>query len=288
MADASTDRAQARAAAHRTQSSAGWLDTHYAACEPEYAAMLRWVGLETGWRVLDAGCGSGSYLPLLAELVGASGRVTAFDLQQSNLDAVAQRLSSTAAPCAVEMRLGSVEALPFQDGAFDAVWCANTTQYFDDAQLPAVLAELRRVVRPGGLVAVKDVDMTLARLYPADPFLITRLSQASVTGEGVASESIGSLRGRVLRRCLERAGLTQVRQQTLLIERWAPLTTVERTLWQEWMALFARLAEERGVPEADLPIWRRLADPDAAENPINAPDFYCCEGQVVCVGVAPR
>ena len=38
---------------------AGWLGTHFEACRPEYEAMLRSVGLQPGWRVLDAGCGSG-------------------------------------------------------------------------------------------------------------------------------------------------------------------------------------------------------------------------------------
>jgi ubiquinone/menaquinone biosynthesis C-methylase UbiE len=287
VSESSADRSAAHAAAHQTQSSAGWLDTHFAACAPEYAALLRWVELQPGWRVLDAGCGSGSYLALLAEAIGPSGQLTALDLQQANLDTVAARLAATPLPCPIALRPGSVGALPFADGSFDAVWCANTTQYFADDGLPAVLAELRRVVRPGGVVAVKDVDMTLARLYPADPFLLTRLSQASVQGADVAPESIGSLRGRVLRRWLERAGLHNVRQQTLLIERWAPLAPDERTLWTEWMALFARLAVERGVPNADQPIWRSLADADAPDNPINAADFYCCEGQVVCAGVVP-
>ncbi|HEY7908831.1 MAG TPA: hypothetical protein VIC60_08140, partial [Thermomicrobiales bacterium] len=41
-----------------------WLDVHFEASRPEYEAMLRSVGLQPGWHVLDAGSGSGSYLPL--------------------------------------------------------------------------------------------------------------------------------------------------------------------------------------------------------------------------------
>ena len=51
--------------------ASGWLDTHFEACRPEYEAMLDSVGIEPGWRVLDAGCGSGTYLPLLTKLEGA-------------------------------------------------------------------------------------------------------------------------------------------------------------------------------------------------------------------------
>src|SRR5689334_666040 len=39
--------------------SAGWLDAHYETCRLEYEALLRSVGIEPGWRVLDAGCGGG-------------------------------------------------------------------------------------------------------------------------------------------------------------------------------------------------------------------------------------
>src|SRR4051812_35021645 len=58
---------------------AGMLDTHFEAARPEYEAMLRSAGLQLGWHVLDAGCGGGSFVPLIAEAVGPTGHVTAFD-----------------------------------------------------------------------------------------------------------------------------------------------------------------------------------------------------------------
>jgi ubiquinone/menaquinone biosynthesis C-methylase UbiE len=266
---------------------AGWLDAHVEACRPEYEAMLSSVGIEPGWRLLDAGCGSGSYLPLLAELVGRSGYVAAVDLASDNIALVEKRLAGWDLPCPVEARTASLEALPYPDDAFDAVWCANTTLHFGNEELPSVLAELRRVVRPGGLVAVKDLDTNLLRLYPADPFLIFHLSEAGLRAERGTAESIGSLRGRELRRWLERSGLTEVWQRTTLIERWAPLRTVERQFFGDWLAYLAGLAEERGVPEADLTVWRSVRDPDAPDHLLDHPEFYACEGQVVAVGRVP-
>lgn len=266
---------------------AGWLDTHFEACRPEYEAMLASVGIEPGWRVLDAGCGSGSYLPLLAGIVGPYGSVHAVDLAPDNVAFVEERLSRWDLPCPVEARAASLGALPYPDGAFDAVWCANTTLHFGDEDLPSVLAELRRVVRPGGLVAVKDVDTNLLRFYPADSFLVFRLSESGLRAERVAAESRGSLRGRELRRWLERSGLTGVWQRTTLIERWAPLRPVERQFFGEWLAYLAGLAEERKVPEADLATWRSVRDPAAMDHLLDHPEFYACEGQVVSVGRAP-
>jgi hypothetical protein len=50
-----------------------WLDVHFVTARPEYEAQLRAVGIRPGWRVLDAACGSGAFLPWLAELVGRPG-----------------------------------------------------------------------------------------------------------------------------------------------------------------------------------------------------------------------
>ena len=265
-----------------------WLDTHYEACRPEYDAMLRSVGLEAGWRVLDAGCGSGSLLPVAAELVGPSGHIVALDVAPENVALVSERAAAGHFPCPVEPKVGSLLELPFPDAAFDAVWCGNVLQYFSDADLPLVLAQLRRVVRPGGLVAVKDVDMQLVRLHPADPFLLSHLSEVSVRDTTLGPESRGALRARELRRWLERAGLRDVWQRTTLIERWAPLRPVELRLWTDWLAFLAGLAEQRGVPEEDLPVWRSLKDPGSPDHILNHPEFYSCEGQVVAVGRVPE
>jgi len=267
--------------------AAAWLDIHSTACAPEYEEMLRLVGLRPGWHVLDAGCGGGSSLPLLTRLVGPAGRVAALDLNAENISVLRKRLAAWHLPCPVFPEVGNVLALPYPDASFDALWSANVTQYFSDEELPMVLKEFQRVVRPGGLVALKDVDMQLMRVYPAGPFLFSHLSEKSVRGSTATAQSQGSLRGRELRRWLERAGMEKVWQRTLLIERWAPLQPVERQLFAEWFAYLAGVAEERGVPEEDLATWRRLADPNVPEYLVDAPDFYACEGQVVAVGQVP-
>jgi len=265
-----------------------WLDVHYAACTPEYEEMLCLVGLRPGWHVLDAGCGGGSYLPLLSRLVGPMGRVAAIDLSSENIGVVRERLSAWRLPCPIFPEVGNLLALPYPDNSFDALWSANATQYFSDEELPMVLEEFQRVVRPGGLVAIKDVDMQLMRVYPADPFLFSHLSEKSIRGSNATAQSQGSMRGRELRRWLECAGLEQVWQRTIMIERWAPLRPIERQLFVEWFAYLAQLAEERGVSEEDLTIWRRLGDPGTPDYLVDSPDFYACEGQVVAVGHVPE
>ena len=105
--------------------SAAFLDVHFEACRPEYEAMLRSVGLQPGWRVLDAGCGSGSYLPLIAEAVGPAGAIAALDLAPENLAIVERRAADWGHATPIEARVGPLLTLPYADDAFDAVWCAN-------------------------------------------------------------------------------------------------------------------------------------------------------------------
>jgi SAM-dependent methyltransferase len=265
-------------------SAAGWLDAHFEACRPEYEAILRSVGIEPGWRVLDAGCGGGNFLPLLAGLVGPGGTVAAVDLAPDNVEAVRARLGSLDLPCPVTVEVGSLLRLPFPDAHFDAAWCANVLMYLDDAELLAALAELRRVVRPGGLIAAKEQDLGLGRLHPAPAALSWRLTEAVGAVEGYIA---GGLRSCALRVWMARAGLADVRQRAALIERWAPLRPVERQFLAQALDLWAGAAARYGTPPADQAAWRRLADPASADYLLDQPDLYFSEGHVVATARVP-
>ena len=262
-------------------SSSSWLDAHFASCRSEYEALLDAAApLQPGMSVLDAGCGSGSYLPTLRERIGGSGYLIGLDLSEANVQ------------CALENDAGkndgavagSVVALPFRDGSFDAIWCANTVQYFADRELPALFSEFHRILRPDGIVAIKDVDMTGFRISPAPAFLGLHRGEAAVTGPGVAPQSHGSLRGRELRRWLELAGLVEVTQTSMLIERWGPLEGADLQFWSEWLPYLAAVAEARGVPPEDMEVWRSVATPSLARAFVRRPDFYGCEVQVAASG----
>src|SRR5262245_5417724 len=62
------------------QSDAPWLDAHFQTARPEYEEALGFVGIQAGWTVLDAGCGSGGYVPIICAQTGPAGRVSALDL----------------------------------------------------------------------------------------------------------------------------------------------------------------------------------------------------------------
>jgi arsenite methyltransferase len=151
--------------------SANWLDLHFEASRSQYECMIRSVGIQLGWAVLDAGCGGGSFVPLINELVGANGSIAAFDLAPENVELVRKRIAAQEFSCTVEPRQGSLLRLPYANGAFDAVWCANVSQYLTDTEFATMLNEFRRVTRPGGLVAIKEFDTTAQYWGPMEPFL---------------------------------------------------------------------------------------------------------------------
>ena len=162
----------------QTGTEIGFLDAHFEACRPQYEAILHSVGLQPGWRVLDAGCGSGSFLPLMAAPVGPSGSIAAFDLAADNVARVERRVTGWSNACPVEACVASLTALPYGDAEFDAVWCSNALEYLFDEEASITIDEFSRVVRPGGLVAIKDADPGLWLFSPGDPTLLWRMWEA--------------------------------------------------------------------------------------------------------------
>lgn len=283
MADAST-RITMASSTGQEGTEAGFLDYRFEACRAAFEAMLRSVGIQPGWRVLDAGCGSGGFLPLLAELVGPTGSLAAFDFAPDNVAAVQRRAIESLFACSVVAQQGTLTALPYPDQHFDAVWCANTLQYLTDPEMATALQEFRRVVRPGGLVAIKEIDLGLVLFGPADPALLWHMVDAGRETERIR----GLLRGRELRQWLVEAGLVNVWQRATLDEHRAPLRPVERQLFGTFLSYFGGLAETYGVPEADLVFWHEQRDPADARHLINHPEFSYCEGHYVAVGQVPE
>jgi SAM-dependent methyltransferase len=119
------------------------------------AIFARWApdlveaaGVRPGDRVLDVACGTGVVTRLLAECVGPTGTVVGLDINPEML-AVARR----AAPQPnVEWVEGSAVRMTLPDATFDQVLCEQGLQFFPDR--PAALGEMRRVLKPGGRLAL--------------------------------------------------------------------------------------------------------------------------------------
>jgi SAM-dependent methyltransferase len=127
--------------------AAHW-DSRFPDDGPAYAAAVTGLGLREGDRVLDAGCGTGRALPPLRAAVGATGVVIGADLTAAMLEA-AVRAGRDRQGWLV---LADVAALPLRTGSLDAVFAAGLIAHL--AHPAENLRELRRVVRPGGRLAL--------------------------------------------------------------------------------------------------------------------------------------
>ncbi len=161
--------------------------------------------LQPGQTVLDVGCGTGVVDRWLGRRTAGQNRITGVDINRYLLHEAVALARKEGLEGAVDFREGSAEALPFPDNSFDVTMSMTVIEEVDAQQM---LAEMVRVTRPGGRVAViaRAMDM---------PFLINLRLPAELQAKVGAPGTLGSVAGRgcadaSLYRRFQEAGLTQV------------------------------------------------------------------------------
>ena len=134
--------------------------------EREGAFFLR--HLRPGMRVLDVGCGPGGITMGFARAV-VPGEVVGIDQERSAVEA-ATALAAEQGLTSARFEVGDAAALPFPNGCFDAVFEHTVLEHV--AEPMAVVQEMRRVLRPGGLIGLRDGDTGARLQYPSDPDLV--------------------------------------------------------------------------------------------------------------------
>ncbi|MCF7549692.1 methyltransferase domain-containing protein [Pseudonocardia sp. WMMC193] len=199
--------------------------------------------LRPGLDLLDVGCGPGSITHDLAARV-APGRVKGVDVVEAPL-AEARR---TPGP---EFAVDDVYALSDPDDTWDVVHAHQVLQHLSDPV--AALREMRRVCRPGGVVAARDADYAAFTWYPADPRLDRWLALYRAVAHGNDAEPDA---GRRLLAWARAAGFTEI---TPTASVWCHATPDARAAWGGMWAdrildsAIATQAVERGLAtRADL------------------------------------
>jgi ubiquinone/menaquinone biosynthesis C-methylase UbiE len=135
------------------------------------AAIVVQARLEPGAQVLDVGAGTGS-LTIMLKRSQPAAKVVGIDGDPQVLT-IARRKGSAAA-ADVSWVEGMAQRLPFERNQFDRVVTSLLLHHLDDAAKAAALAEMRRVLRPGGTIVVADWDRPRGPLMHA-AFLLVRL-----------------------------------------------------------------------------------------------------------------
>jgi SAM-dependent methyltransferase len=159
-------------------------DRHVGRYTDELAAgLLRVARAAAGQRALDVGCGPGAVTRALAAVLGAE-NVSAIDPSEPFAAACRARVPSA------DVRVGAAEELPFEDAVFDAVLSQLVVNFMDDA--PRAVNEMRRVTKPGGVVAAAVWD------YAEGMTFLRRFWDAA---RAVDPDSAGRDEGAIMRYC---------------------------------------------------------------------------------------
>ena len=139
-----------------------WYDMIAGSTEKKYRDWgLEKLSARQGEKILEIGFGTGHCLVSLAKAVGPAGRVIGLDLSDGMLAIARERLQQLALSDRVDLHLGDAAHLDFlQAGDLDGVFMSFTLELFDNPEIPRVLQECHRILKPGGRLAVVSMTKT--------------------------------------------------------------------------------------------------------------------------------
>ncbi|HEY7915727.1 MAG TPA: methyltransferase domain-containing protein [Acidimicrobiales bacterium] len=232
--------------------------------------------LRPGMTLLDVGCGPGTISCDLAERL-APGPVVGIDASETVITEARARAAESGPPT-VSFEVGSLFDLRFDDGSFDVVHAHQVLQHLGDPM--GALTEMRRVCRPGGIVAARDGDYPAFRWFPDDPEL-----DRALAAYGALTRANGANwdAGRRLLAWAHRVGFESVVPSASV---WCFATPEDRAWWGDLWAdryTVSSLAEQllaQGIAgEDDLASFA-----DAYRRWAGSPDGWMAvlHGEVIC------
>lgn len=227
------------------------------------AEVLSLLAAQPGEHVLDIGSGPGFLVASLADAVGPNGAVHGLD-QSAAMNTVA-RAAADARPW-LSIDEGDALALPYPDGTFDAVVSTQVYEYVAD--IPAALAELRRVLKVGGRALILDTDWDSVVWHAADRERHRRI-MAAWEEHLVHAHLPCTLAGH-----LRRAGLRLTGRHLIPLFNPRYEQDTFSALIMETIARF--VAGRQGVTRADVDAWMAdLRERGAEDDYLFSVNRYC-------------
>jgi ubiquinone/menaquinone biosynthesis C-methylase UbiE len=249
------------------------------------------LGLRPGMRVLDVGCGPGAHLGMLADGVAPDGQVTGIDVNAEDL-AIARTLWPDAIAAGIVLREGNAHDLPFADNAFDAVWSSAVFHHLEQPDL--ALAEVVRVVGPGGVVGVLDADNSVSfPMLPWPPELEQRMRAAVARGDaedygGRLDHHFDGYLGRKLPRLMRESGLRDIELHVLADVDQSPLPAWREPQIRDWFlgSFLDRIGDY--LAPADRERLSGLFAEGHPDNVLGSPTFFMVRTYYLVIGRAPE
>lgn len=221
-------------ASGRLPTYAEMLAAYHRAFARELQKMLTDAWPSGAAQVLDLACGDGVYSTWLAELGGPSATVWAIDVSPDWLQ-VAQHSSQRADAAGQVVTLaGDALQLPFDNDSLDFIWCAQSL--YSLPHTAAVLAELRRVLRPGGCLAVLEDDTLHQVLLPWSAELELAVRRAELAAHRRWDRPAERYYiGRELGRLVAESGYSSTNKRTYTTNRQGPFAGDERIFLERYL-----------------------------------------------------
>ena len=237
---------------------------------PVTELMLDLAGVTVGSQVLDLGAGTGDQTVIAAQRVGPGGAVLATDISDSMLD-LAREAARAADLRNVQTRVMDAQHLELESGSFDAVIARFSLQFVPDVQ--RALAEVRRVLKPGGRLAAAVFSAVEKNPFRAAPQAIaSRLAGRPFPEPGPGQWALND--PTTLRNAFLQAGFREVDVRPVpFVYRFPSLVDALRNL-EEAQPLLAKLLDE--LSEADrATAWaeiERILQPFVGPDGFEAPN----------------
>lgn len=248
--------------------------------EPELRQAIACLGLTSGMRILDAGCGTGEALQWMLNEVEPDGEVVGIDLATGHAAATRMHVS----PRTLVLQADLLKA-PFARTSFDLIWCVNTINHLHD---PVHGVEtLATLLRPGGRIALGQSSL-VPDMYFAWDSRLERMTNEAVRQYyrdryRIEERDLAAVRSIV--GVLRRARLRNVTARTFMIERVSPVSPADegyllqaifRDTWGERLRAY--------LPADDYAELTRLCDPQHPQYALRRPDFHFLQSFSLAVG----
>lgn len=119
---------------------------------------LNQLDVKEGETVLEIGFGTGHCLEEIAKRIGENGKAYGIDISSRMLDITRKRMEKKRLADTVELYCGDAMSMPYEDNMFDVVFMSFTLELFDTPEIPAVLKEIKRVLKPKGRLGVVSMS----------------------------------------------------------------------------------------------------------------------------------
>lgn len=224
------------------------------------------MDIDAAAAVLDVGTGTGVVSRGIARRPGFAGRITGIDLSPALIATGARLATEEGVAERIAFRAGDTRGLDLADGAFDAVIAHTLLSHVGDPA--AVVKEIARVTRPGGMIGIFDADFASLTFGNADPAKGKRYDEALIAAVATSPRVM-----RDLPRMLRAAGLDLVTTFPHAVTEMG-----KADFWLSAIDSFRRILPKSGaMSEAEAEAWTQRLRRDSDEGIFfGAGNYYAC------------